>query len=304
MGSSPLTPAKKGPDAALKAPGDSLAQTFKAGNTGKANPRADKGAGQGPPPGATKLAGGSQSNGVEQSAGDGNRADGTGRRAHLIAKWRRLFGDLTSDEAERRGLKRHLDRIERRYRGHVIEGRRSGLNLAADFQERFLNSIGGKVIMSREQARGLKPIADAENRIKENFEESFQEKIFGKEHKFIKALKGVQDGQNPIQLEDYWDGENTMPGLLIRGEPDLALALGEHNLKGTGTFTITRKGDVILVSGPVNFLLEDTYDFKKGQPFADGALALKKHRGAEDFDFEARWAQSFQARAFQVLTEA
>ncbi len=109
-------------------------------------------------------------------------------------------------------------------------------------------------------------------------------------------MKTLQEGEEPLQLKDGWDGKITARGLFLSGEPDLTFALGNHNLDGKGTFSARREGDIIHVEGPVEFLLEDDYNFEEGGSFAKGALELKKYRGARDFKTEAKWRQYFQAK--------
>ena len=62
-------------------------------------------------------------------------------------------------------------------------------------------------------------------------------------------------------------------------------------MKSKGTFTAERKGNVIHIKGTVDHVWKDKYDFEPNQPYADGALALQKHRGARPFDILAKWKQ-------------
>ena len=82
-------------------------------------------------------------------------------------------------------LEKSLDVTERVYRDYVTAARKRGWHLAGDFLERYLNGAGGKVTMSREQALGFKPIADADKRIKGYFERAFLESGFSENKKFL-----------------------------------------------------------------------------------------------------------------------
>ena len=48
---------------------------------------------------------------------------------------------------------------------------------------------------------------------------------------------------------------------------------------------------MIHIEGEVTHTWNDEYDFHKWQPYADGALALQKHRGAKPFDIRSGWKQ-------------
>ena len=189
--------------------------------------------------------------------------------------------------AQRPMLKHFMDRVERTYREYVKADRKKGLNMAADFLERFLDGTAGIVHISREDARALKPVGDAERinrgRIERSFTDTSQD--------YGKALKKIQHGPPLTLKKDHWDRKLTIPGLILRGETDLALATGRNNVKSEGSYTAWRTGDVIRIEGEVTHTWDDTYDFHKWQPYADGARALQKHRGAKPFDIRSGWKQ-------------
>ncbi len=114
-------------------------------------------------------------------------------------------------------LEKSLDVTERVYRDYVTAARKRGWHLAGDFLERYLNGAGGKVTMSREQALGFKPIADADKRIKGYFERAFLESGFSENKKFKAAMRSLKDGGPPVKLADNWDGELGTKTLLLKG---------------------------------------------------------------------------------------
>ncbi|MCH7956552.1 MAG: hypothetical protein IIB63_03260 [Proteobacteria bacterium] len=210
--------------------------------------------------------------------------------------------------------KESLDKVERTYRGYVELGRDLGLDFAADNLERFLNGTRGTKNITRDEARQFDAIKEAEDTNRTRFEESFLDEGPGPEdtflemedigssskpqHTFNAQLKRIKDGAPPINLgTDYWEREFHFLDQLIQlvtGEADFALGVGRTELISEGTFTAERKGNVIHVKGTVDHVWEDKYKFKRNQPFADGALALQKHRGARPFDILAEWKQKVQ----------
>lgn len=184
-------------------------------------------------------------------------------------------------------LEHFMDRVERTYREYVKAGRKRGLNMAADFLERFLDGTAGTVRIPRADARALKPVGDAEKINRGRIERSFTDTS----HRYGNALDSIQDGQKLTLTKDDWDRKLTVPGLILRGETDIALATGNSNVKAEGSYAAWRTGDVIHIEGEVTHTWDDTYDFHKWQPYADGALALQKHRGARPFDIRSGWKQ-------------
>ncbi len=184
-------------------------------------------------------------------------------------------------------LEHFMDRVERTYRGYVKAGRKKGLNMAAGFLERFLDGTAGTVRIPRADARALKPVGDAEKTNRGRIERSFTDT----DHRYGDALDDIQDGQTLTLTKDHWDRKLTVPGLILRGETDLALATGNSNVKSEGSYKATLKGDVIHIEGEVTHTWNDKYDFHKWQPYADGARALQKHRGARPFYIRSGWKQ-------------
>jgi len=159
--------------------------------------------------------------------------------------------------------------------------------MAADFLERFFDGIGDFVRIPREKARALKSVGNAERINRRRIERSFTDTRQG----YGKALENIQHGPPLTLKKDHWIGKFTVPGLILRGETDLALATGNSHVRSEGSYTATLKGNVIHIEGEVTHTWNDKYDFHKWQPYADGALALQKHRGAKPFDIRSGWKQ-------------
>ena len=226
--------------------------------------------------------------------GDGHGAGAAEPRRRILSDEDRDGGNGAGSTApagtatpRRPMLKQFMDRVERTYREYVKAGRKKGLNMAADFLERFLDGIGGTVHISREDARALKPVGDAEKTNRRRIERSFTDT----RHRYGNALKNIQPGPPLTLTKDHWDRKLTVLGLILRDEADIALATGNSNVKAEGSYTAWRTGDVIHIEGEVTHTWDDTYNFHKWQPYADGALALQKHRGAKPFEIRSGWRQ-------------
>lgn len=103
----------------------------------------------------------------------------------------------------------------------------------------------------------------------------------------------MKDGQSD-SIADHWDSETGHFGnarKLIGGDGDFVAAFGRTNVTSTVDVKVTRVGNQIRIEGTVTHVWDDAYDFERMQPFADGALALQKHRGAKPFKFGASWQQ-------------
>ena len=142
-------------------------------------------------------------------------------------------------------------------------------------------------VRPRADARALKPVGDAERINRRRIERRFTDT----DHDYGKALENIQPGPPLTLKKDHWDRTLTVPGLILRGELDIALATGRSNIKSEGSYTATLKGNVIHIEGEVTHTWNDKYDFHKWQPYADGARALQKHRGAKPFYIRSGWKQ-------------
>jgi hypothetical protein len=68
-------------------------------------------------------------------------------------------------------------------------------------------------------------------------------------------------------------------------------AIGHGTLYGNGAFEMTRQGDIVKITGIVNFRMYDVYDFNKGQPGHAEAEILKKCADAKDYTIESYWTK-------------
>ena len=190
-----------------------------------------------------------------------------------------------------------LDKLEVRFRNYVKEGRRRGLDHAAANLEHFLGGSGEARVFSREEARKFGPIKAAEDENKRKYKtRTFLAQTDDMD--LNEGLKGLKDGDKPVSVKDHWDrvyGPFGSVGNAVTEGLDFYLAFGQTNVRSESDITATRVGDKVHFKGTVTHSWKDKYDFDPMQSFADGALALQKHRRAKPFDFGATWIQRVEA---------
>jgi hypothetical protein len=192
------------------------------------------------------------------------------------------FG-IQTQKAPATPTKEELDEIVTRYNNMVAKARIFGYNVAADNLAHFLNGNGKTRILSSSWLRGYDAITDAEEVNQGRFEESL-----------IKKADALKDGETK-SFSDYWDR-----GLYAAGMTELFYASGGSTIKSRGNFTLTRKGELVTISGTVNHHWYDPYDWHAGlTAFVPGygdvsdadALLLQQYRGAQSFLMESDWQQ-------------
>jgi uncharacterized membrane protein YgcG len=181
-------------------------------------------------------------------------------------------------------LKTKLDQIEQRYRKMIESARAKRYNVAADNLEKFLKGTGGVEKIDVTWLRGFAAVTDAERDNQERFENSL-----------TKKAKEMKDGATE-SFNDYWDRMFTASTFT-----ELYYASGTSTIRSTGSFKLTRNGNVITIEGTVKHHWFDPYDWHAGLTADipgfgtvsdEDALLLQKHRGAKSFDMEADWEQT------------
>jgi hypothetical protein len=180
-----------------------------------------------------------------------------------------------------------LDEIVGRYNTMVSRARIFGYHVAADNLAHFLNGNGKTRVLSSSWLREYGVITDAEEVNQERFEKSL-----------IKKADGMKEGES-ISFSDYWDRY-----LYATGMTELFYASGGSTIRSKGSFTLTRKGELVTISGSVNHHWYDPYDWHAGlTAFVPGygevsdadALLLQQYRGARSFMMESDWQQTLSA---------
>jgi hypothetical protein len=191
-----------------------------------------------------------------------------------------------AEKKNQKSLKEQLDEIEKNYRSIIKSARTLGFNVAADNLEHFLDGKGTKKIISDKWLKSYSEIRDAQEVNQKRFEASL-----------LKKADALKDGQT-ITFSDYWDR-----GIYAKGLNELFYASGGSTLTSTGTFTLSRKGNIVTITGTVDNKWHDPYDWHAGlTAFVPGhgnvsdsdALLLQKYRGAKPFEMESTWKSNLK----------
>ena len=202
--------------------------------------------------------------------------------------------DFGQSEEEKQIIEKRLDEIEDEHWRRVQEWRDAGHLTAADHLERFLNGEGGIKTITREEAWRFPFAREAEAEARKRFENrSFVAKS-GKSG-FNDALKGLKEGDEPVEINDYWERVLGPGGFLkewYAGDKDLARAFGKTNIKSNYEGRAERQGDTIYIAGEVTHSWNDPYDFDRFQPGSSGPLLLEKYGRAKKFKMKGSWVES------------
>jgi hypothetical protein len=181
-------------------------------------------------------------------------------------------------------LQQRLDGIAQTYRDMIANSRRRGYPVAADNLQRFLNGTGGTKTESVPWLKSFSAITDAERTNQERFETRLKREALA-----------LGTGATST-FTDHWD--RSLTGGVTT---ELYYASGTSNIRSTGTFTLTRTGNTIRISGTVTHVWNDPYDWHaglsayipgSGRISDEDALLLQQHRGAAPFHMTASWNQT------------
>ena len=259
----------------------------------------------------------------EQAAGRTGLGDtpSTGRtRDGLEGMFERMVPPATDDvpraEFERRARmtpeerqRAFVESADRQFHRFAREWRKDGYKWAPAFMENYLKGKGGTFGLTRDQARELAPIRDAEATNRARVERSFVERMSpsGEPNPFYKAILAMIDGKTDVMAttNDRWQVAYRK-GSLVRnftvGDTDFARAFGQLGVNAFVTAEAAFKGGKIVVQGAVEHWLVDRYDFggdEYGYSYSYGyerqAAALEEAGRARQFDVGAGWKQRFTA---------
>ncbi|SEH49679.1 hypothetical protein, partial [Chryseobacterium culicis] len=171
--------------------------------------------------------------------------------------------------------------IESRYKQMIIEARKKGKNFAADNLQYFLNGKGGVKKIDLGILIQFGAFNDGFDRNKSRFDDQV----------YNSALK-LKDGQSTV-LSDYWDA-TIEPSVFS----ELYYASGMSQLTSKGSFTLSRKGNTITVSGSVENRWYDPYNWNAGMSAYipgfgdvsdDDGNYLVEYGNARPFLLESKW---------------
>ncbi len=166
----------------------------------------------------------------------------------------------------------------------IAKARKDGYPVAADNLEHWLKGSGTSRGLSPSWLRGFSPVTDAERVNQTRFEESLKNEAYK-----------LSDGQTKT-FSDYWHRQLT-GGVTT----ELYYASGTSTIKSTGSFTLSRKGDIVTFTGNVQHDWYDPYDWHAGLgAYIPGfgrisdsdALLVEQCRSARNFEMKSQWRQT------------
>ena len=212
---------------------------------------------------------------------------------------------MTPEERQRE----FVESADRQFHRFAREWRKDGYKWAPAFMENYLKGNGYTFELTRDQARELAPIRDAEAKNRRRVERSFVERMSpsGEPNPFYKAILAMIDGKTDVMAttKDRWQVAYEEGSLLRNsyfGNPDFGRAFGQLAVNAFVTAEAAFKDGKIVVSGSIDHWLMDRYDFggdEYGYSYSYGyerqAAALEEAGRARQFDVGAGWKQRFIA---------
>lgn len=173
--------------------------------------------------------------------------------------------------------------LEKEFRGLIAAARAKGYPVAASNLEHFLDGGGATKSVPLDWLRGFSVVTAAERTNQLRFETQLRQEA-----------KGMSDGASKV-FTDFWDR-------VIRALPttELYYASGVSQLRSTGTFSLTRAGDNVVITGTVTQRWFDPYNWNPGMSAYipghgvvsdDVGLDLKDAGRGKDYLLENRYLQ-------------
>lgn len=184
-----------------------------------------------------------------------------------------------------------LDAIEARYRSIIGAGRGLGWTVAADNLQFWLDNRNSSVVRPIDITwlRSYHAVTSAESTNEDRFEGSLKKQ----------AVK-LADGATTT-FSDHWDRALT-PAITT----ELYYASGTSEVSSKGTFTLSRNGRTVTITGTVHHRWHDRYDWNSGQGVYlpgyggvsdDDALALRRAGRGADYDMLTEWDRACSGTA-------
>jgi hypothetical protein len=206
---------------------------------------------------------------------------------------------VTSSYAEAKAIKPNrppdavIKGVDQRMRALVKEARAKGLSAAPANFAAYLNGTGNPGAISFRYLQSNSLVRDAQSVNNARLANGA-----------LGAAGGIGDGETRT-FNDNFDrgilnpskGRSNLEAAL---NPDLALASGPSVLHSAASLQISRSGDTITITGTVEHVWADRYDFHAGKsewipghgmvPDSDSKM-LAEHGNAAEFDMQVRWTQ-------------
>ena len=196
-------------------------------------------------------------------------------------------------------------------RRKIREAMEDGNDFAASQAKHFLDGGGKTRRFTREEARSVQQIHDAEEDNKKRFVESLDENTESAQPEILNpdggsgssGRTGFRDQllglAEPIAFDDVWVRDISLWDSIRDGDKDFLAGAGRSKFVSKGRFTAHRKGETIIVTGVITHEWNDLYNFDKdAQPVGlnhRGWILQQSGRG-KIFGFGATWRQRMTVR--------
>ena len=170
---------------------------------------------------------------------------------------------------------------------------------------------GGSTDRTREVARGLKPIRDAEEVNKRRYVKSLLDDPEPARPEILDpdggpgspGRTGFRDQlvnlTAPIEFDDHWVRKFDVASAAGKGDFNFVLGSGRGSLQSNGTFSAHREGGTIIVTGVVTHIWADVYNFDKDalpEGLNQRGWILQQSGRGKVFPFGATWRQRMTVR--------
>jgi hypothetical protein len=177
----------------------------------------------------------------------------------------------------------------------INEARRLGFNVAANNLQNYL-SRGGNLELPVDWLRSFDKVTSAERRNHQYFERQIGQKLG--------ESKAVL-----IKFTDFWDASITYSDRVLAWD-ELFYASGDSHIRSTGSFSIYKNPEKLIIEGKVKHKWTDKYDWHPGlQTFIPGAgivpdaaiKRLENDGAARRFNMSANWETELKAEENRCL---
>jgi hypothetical protein len=202
-------------------------------------------------------------------------------------------------------------RIEVELRRKILDAMKRGDDFGASQAKHFLDGNGKERRFTREEARGLKPIRDAEEVNKKRFVKSLLDVPEPARPEILDPDGGPgSPGRTgfrdrlinlgpPIQFEDHWVRKFDVVSAAKKRDFNFVLGSGRGSLRSRGKFSAHREGEAVIVTGVVTHVWDDDYNFDKNalpEGLNQRGWILQQSGRGQVFPFGSTWRQRMTVR--------
>jgi hypothetical protein len=185
--------------------------------------------------------------------------------------------------------------IDKKLDEMIITAKEQKWDVAIDNLQRYRKGIAGVKYLDSSWLKEFEEVQEAVTTIQGHFEDSLND--IANDMEDGQSIKG--DGSGKKKGNQYWWQGKIEPSF-VWSRNELSFACGASILTGIGIVTLSRKEDIITISGTVTYDFFDPYDWHGGKTVPIGLfstfkdcdmLLLEEYRGAKPFEMKSSWQQ-------------